>query len=493
MNERTLSDDFRFDITVPVEIGDAVEGKFLDYPFRFLVEETTLKDLVQSVKGMYNQDEMLYTWFQMPYGEDNDDNTNDKYPKASAALNEIAGDLGLTPNVQIDDFTPSNLTKGAFVTYADVLNNLFSWTSRVPQRQINVFIRGGTLHCIQRGKEEKTFDISNIAHSRPSVNKKFNRVLCHNPNNDSDSDIDDDPAPFSGSVSYSKEGVAPFNARIFVRLTYINGLLMSEQMSMQTGMFESDGDNLIRSQSTHTSYGYTTFYQNSGDPEYYLISKESRTYQTEQNLTQKSIEHTDTSENTSYSYEITAKGDELYLFHEHTGTTTETYSNESTEHEVEKTTKDVYHFPLGNGFYAQTAYINGIVQGANISQGTPGNRVSQFTVEQIRKNFYSADIKSSDPDFTDQLQAIVDDSFPVRENDFIVQLNEDLRWLHRKTVETVTVDLISKVVNGIPELQHIVDFTETVTLDNATYFLVSNNISFTPRKLIQKLQLIRWY
>ena len=66
-------------------------------------------------------------------------------------------------------------------------------------------------------------------------------------------------------------------------------------------------------------------------------------------------------------------------------------------------------------------------------------------------------------------------------------------WLNRKVQETVSVDLVAKVDNGVPSIQHIVDFTERVKLDGAEYFLVSNRTSFTPRKLIQKLQLIRWY
>ena len=90
------------------------------------------------------------------------------------------------------------------------------------------------------------------------------------------------------------------------------------------------------------------------------------------------------------------------------------------------------------------------------------------------------------------LSPIADISFPVREFPLIVELTNDLRWLNRKTEETVTVDLISKVVDGVPEINHIVDFTELIKLDGGEYHLVSNKISFTPRKLIQKLQLIRW-
>ena len=92
-----------------------------------------------------------------------------------------------------------------------------------------------------------------------------------------------------------------------------------------------------------------------------------------------------------------------------------------------------------------------------------------------------------------ELSAIKDSSFPVRESNLKTTLQSALRWLHRRTEETVTVDLISRIDNGVPEITHIVDFTDRVKLDGAEYYLVSNQISFTPRKLIQKLNLIRWY
>ena len=66
-------------------------------------------------------------------------------------------------------------------------------------------------------------------------------------------------------------------------------------------------------------------------------------------------------------------------------------------------------------------------------------------------------------------------------------------WLNRKVQETIRVDLISRIENGIPDIKHIVDFTERVALNGKEYYLVSNQIQFSPRKLIQKLTLVRWY
>ena len=134
-----------------------------------------------------------------------------------------------------------------------------------------------------------------------------------------------------------------------------------------------------------------------------------------------------------------------------------------------------------------------------MSQGKPGNRISPYTVNAFQNKNTQIITKptTSDDDATDplekELSTIEDSSFPVRGDSMKKTLNAALRWLHRRIEETVTVDLTSRIVDGVPEINHIVDFTERVKLDGAEYFLVSNKISFTPRKLIQKLTLIRWY
>lgn len=505
LNEKTLSDEFTFDITQPMEINETVQGYLLDYPFHFIVEEITQTDLIRSVKGRYNVDEQLYTWFQMPYGDDGDDETGDNYPTATEAIQEIAGDLGLSADIHIDDFTPTNLQKGDMVTYSDVLNSVFSWTSRLPQRQINIFIRNGVLHCIQRGKETSVFDITNLSHSRPTINKKFNRVLCNNPNksdNDDEEDNDDNTQPFSGVISYTTTNCK-------MRYEYKNGFLVSEYINFQPTYGARNNSSHI----TYKTYDYISFSsikENDSTAEaghyddviYYMASKTEQTITMEKTIVGDNItteNRSETFSKTTYFYR-SFKSDEIYLFLEEEESSRKEYSSSGnawnkhvTNDESEPSIRETYHVPLGNGWYAQTVYLDGVLQGGNISQGAPGNKVSPYTVNQIQNIFNFKGVVEEDNGINDQLQAIVDYSFPVREQSIKKQLNADLRWLHQKIVETVTVDLVSKVASGVPEINHIVDFTERIKLDGAEYFLVSNKISFTPRKLIQKLQLIRWY
>lgn len=503
LRERTLSDEFRFDITQPVEINDAVQGDFLDYPFDFLVEETNQTDLTQSVKGRYSIDDQLYTWIHFEVAED------DTYT-AAAFMQLAAQYLGLTADIRIDDFTPSNLDGDNTITYADLLNTLFSWTSRLPQRQINVFIRGRTLHVIQRGKEDSVFDITDLPHSRPTVNKKFNRVLCHNPNNDDtddDDDDDDDNIKFSGTIAYRKDGIAPYQERIYLAMTYNHGLLTLERLTTQTGLFANeDGEIVMMSNISKTSYGYMSkINSKTSETEHYMSSKQQETTTRTQHFDEGedylAIDVTKQSTTTNYYYnddfdENTNEGI-TYLYHENEVTNTEEYREGKDDKITSNTIRDTYHIPVGNGWYAQIVYQNGILQGANLSQGKPGSEVSPYTVKGFQQTFLGTKITNDEGDDNDdisnELSAIVDDSFPVRESEIKDTLNEALRWLHRKIQETVTVDLTAEVVGGVPAINHIVDFTDRVRLDGAEYFLVSNSISFTPRKLIQKLQLIRWY
>ena len=519
LSERTLSDNFTFQTAKAININDAVQGSLLNYHFNFLVEEITQTELIREVKGRYNQDDLLYTWFlletptytfsngqtlEVPGGhiEKSRDSDGNKtiigvYPKAIEIISKVAAYFGLAADVHIDDFTPSNLQGEEKITYFDLLNSVFSWTSRVPQRQINLFIRGNTLHCIQRGKESSIFDISDLQHSRPTVNKKFNRVLCHNPNNNNNNknDDDDNGYKFNGSISYRKDGIAPFQSSVYLLYTYGNGLLVSEIVTTKTEMFaNSEGEIVTLYNHSTTTYSYTSYGKES-----YISSKVQNTTVEEQNMNTLETNTTEQKIKTTYGYstDFNAQSQEMevYLFHECEQTTKTEYQSGSKEREITKEIRDTYHAPVGNGWYAQTVYLNGILQGANLSQGKPGNSVSPYTVKQMQNTFrhYVIIQNPTANNENDELSNIIDDSFPISDTDIKTELNNALRWLHRKVQETVTVDLISPVNNGIPTINHIVDFTERIKLDGNEYFLVSNNISFTPRKLIQKLQLIRWY
>lgn len=529
LQEKTLSDTFQLETVRPMEINDEVKGALLDYPISFLVEETNQRDLVQSVKGMYDQDKLLYTRIQLAVetiilktnGHISIVDAAVDYP-AQSYLETIAHYLGLTTDIKFEPYVTYNITVDQNTTYANLLSALFGWTSRVPQRQINVFIRGDTLHCIQRGYEESVFDISDLPHSRPTISKKLLRTMWNRGTFEEDDDKKDKDTgeyseidisePFSGTVEYW----AYYGATMIThKLIYKAGYLVTEYTRSESSEYTSQSQTIYTYETMDSKYSkstidYKTYFASAGV--YYLAEKSSYNLRMQYGditgewgrLNDKVEGHgkssgsSGTSQNTKYSYRKTDSGD-VYLYLELEKSTSASGTSDS-----KTSTRETYHSPLGNGWYAQNVYVDGEPQGSNISQGAPGNAVTPYTVNEVQKTFTDAKItpeKKDDEDDVEEaykklrksISPIADVSFPVRDITLLFELTKALEWLDRKTQEEITVDITDKVIAGVPEHLHIIDFTERILLDGAEYFLVSNNIQFTPKKLIQKLRLIRWY
>lgn len=544
LNQNSISDSFQIDAVNNIDINDAIQGKLLDYEFNLLVEETDQQDFVQTIQGKYDVDKLLYSQIfnsgvvtyeknnisteileilQGHIVKDDDDSFIYALPTATDYINNFAKYLGLTPNIQIDDFTPYGLGENSNITYRDLLSSIFSWTSRLPQRQINVFIRGGTLHCIQRGKENSVFDITELPHSRPAVNKKLIRTLWNrgtynssNGGSDANESFTSDPLenyteeeiakPFNGTISFSDNGSS-------VTFNYKKGLLTSETSTLRNNSVDS---------TSRTTYTYKEVFAEGttllaiflhkliGD--FYLETKNATvtTYQYDDD----GAKMISSNVTTEYIYTNTAS-ENIYLSEEkETTTRTEYELNDSGTwvfSDSSVSLRQTIHTPIGNGWYAQSVYVDGEPQGSNISQGKPGNTVSPYTINEVQKTFTGDTIiydinptsdgddsgsgggSGNEDDWRQRLAPIADISFPVYGEDLLLELTAALEWLNRKVQETISVDLISPIADGIPAISHIVDFTERVALDGKEYYLVSNKISFTPRRLIQKLTLIRWY
>ena len=481
LNERTLSDNFSFETAQPFEIGDAVKGTLLDYPFSFLVEKTSQQGLIQTVNGMYDKDKQLYTHV---WEEGESSAIDSTAVKASEYIQHIASYFGLTPNVKIQDFTPTNATKNTNITYSDLISTLFSWTSQLPQRQINVFIRGDRLYIIQRGMEDSAVDISGWRHSVPVIDKELVRTMWKNANDDGSGNSEDEnpTMPFSGTIFYN-------DLYSSNEITYVDGLMRSEKYSTQNNKVASV---------VETRYEYDRLtYSSKDEPAYYLASKTSKSTTIEDEDIEvisagypegKNLVKTIVESSATYIYKYSNDG--VYLFKEYETEQKSTYwlRNLSWElDETEATDRQVTHVPAGNGWYATSIYVNGVHQGSSLSQGKPSNEVSLYTVE--KSHFRVIHVETTKPPSS----PIDTTSFPIEETEILAELVESLKWLNRKTKETVSVDIIDKISNGVPTINHIVDFTERVILDGKEYFLVSNQVQFTPRKLIQRLQLVRWY
>ena len=438
LGELTLSDTVQLETVHPLSIGDRVQGRVLDYAFRFLVEETSQRGIVQSVKGMYSRDSLLYTAIHI-YVE---------RAKVSRYVAEIAGALGLKLHRLTDDFTPSQNFEGSGMTYHDFIAALFGWTAKLPQRQVNVFIRGDTLHIIQRGMEESVIDITHWPHAQPTIERKLVRSVWHSANNNHESGAHNEeetsPIPFTGTISFKE-----------ISRTYSNGFLVRETNENGYSTYSYDGEYLAEKR-THNVDGST-----------------SRT-----------------------DYEYASTGRDVYLFKEWERTTEPVNDGKKhTEYDWEDWSNEkgmeriTYHAPLGYGWYATTVYVDGALEGSSLSQGKPGGKASQFTVEQSNLSLGAQYANDDELPYS----SLIDTEFPVVGAEYLRMLTSEIEWLNRRTQETITVEIRAWIRSGIPDIGHIVDFTERIRFDGHEYFLQSNTVELTPRLLRQTIKMVRWF
>ena len=444
LNERTLADTFQMVTASPLDIEAAVQGKLLDFDCDFQVEETSQQGILQTVKGMYPLDRLLYMPINIEVVEAN----------CSYYARKIADALGLSLNLRIEDFTPSQDYSLSGMTYQDFISSLFSWTSRLPQRQINVFIRGRMLHIIQRGHEDQVTDITAWPHTMPTINRELIRSVWDSATTESwdraRSDKDYEPQPFTGTIGI--EGITRH---------YLNGLLTEEETNGSITEYSYD-DQYLTEKRTHNPDGSTV--------------------------------------QTTYTYAKTAN--DIYLFKETEKTTDATQKEGETSHDRNDwtdwlnenfSTRITYHAPIGYGWYSTTVYEDGEFQGSSISQGKPGGKSSQFTINEWNRSLGSDYDFDDDEDDKFKGQALFDTEFPVTGDDFLRELTHEIEWLNRKRQEEVSLDIVSPVIKGHATIRHILDFTERIRLDDKEYFLVSNQVKITTRSLRQSIRLVRWY
>ncbi|WP_051650264.1 hypothetical protein [Selenomonas sp. AB3002] len=445
LNERTLADTFQMETISPLDIESAVQGRLLDFDCDFQVEETSQQGRSQTVKGMYPLDRLLYMPINIEVTE----------ADCSYYASRIAGALGLNLDLRIENFTPSQNYSLSGMTYQDFISSLFSWTSKLPQRQINVFIRGRTLHIIQRGHEGTVTDISDWPHTMPTINRKLIRSIWDSATTEgwdrARSDEDYKPMPFTGTIGI--EGITRH---------YLSGLLTEEETNGSFTEYTYDNDLYLTEKRTHNPDGSTV--------------------------------------QTIYTYAKTSN--DIYLFKETEKTTDATQKEGEAPHDRNDwkdwlnqnfTTRITYHAPIGYGWYSTTVYEDGEFQGSNISQGKPGGKSSQFTINACNRSLGSDYGFDDDDDNKFKGQALFDTEFPVTGDDFLRKLTHEIEWLNRKRQEEVSLDIVSPVVKGHATIRHILDFTERIRLDGNEYFLVSNQVKITPRSLRQSIRLVRWY
>lgn len=434
--EKTLSDTFRLMSATPYNLQDVIKGAFFDFAYKFRVESTSQRDLMQTVTGTYDIDELLYNpiKYHVPPEE-----KHAYYPKRTNAHDGRQVLYGITAGqvaelcceginktavCAFDDFFPSSAQDDVITNYQSVLSGVFGWTSQVPRRQINVFMRGNAVYFLQRGYESGVIDLDDYTHSRPT----FDRSL--------------------------------------VRTMWARRADFYDQMSGSTGIW---GDWYIESISdpdiNHGGHGTTP-------PDVTLDSD---------GLVERTVERVETDDGErviTTDYEYTSTGRSKFLTRE-IQTTTE---NGET---VEQRTID--HYPLENG----QRYSVGRDGNGNTSSGLGTYPFSDSM------NKYSGEVWQLTRGgrwVTNNGDTIADsNSFPVNDRATIEAIYAELKWMNRRTMERVTVDIIGTEINGVSSVGRVFDFFYRYELGGNEYYLVSNTVSYTARQFVQTLNLVRWY
>lgn len=203
INEQQLTDKITLSYAADIDILDGVNLTLLDYNMRGRVEEISTRGIQSTAQLMTNIDEILYQQmaYTIPESEweftdefleyarahgaaipsdpdyEGSDLKAEPFAAASTHIEKIAESLGLNVSLRFSDFISTMSTDVKSGTnYAGLIEELFGWTSRLPQRLINVYLRGNTLHVVQRGYEGNTVTLDGQKLTVHTVNKKLMRT-----------------------------------------------------------------------------------------------------------------------------------------------------------------------------------------------------------------------------------------------------------------------------------------------------------------------------
>lgn len=428
LNELSLSDTFRLETTQPVDILNVIKGTIIDYQYQYVIDALDFKDLTRTADGMYDCDAMLYN--PITYDKPKFPGMELKQRTLLEHASKIADALGKNLNYKADNWVHTSTWSGDGNTYSSIISTLFGWSSAVPQRQINVFIRAkdNSFNVLQRGMESNTVDVTDLNHTRPEYHREIERTLW------ATTDADQTTSGRRLNITSGPSNVLP-------QLSYVNGLLQSESV----------GD-------SHISYSYTQ--TNDG---YKLASK---------------ITNNMDGSGSKTSYDYMDVGGSTMLRCE---------SDDQWDKYGKKiNSRKTYHSYLGNGATSTIAYENGLGVGGSVTLGgTPTVVPSAYSQKVSSGSFSCGEGSKTSWDTWDNDKVSDNDMFPTNDPNALAILYEAIKWLNRKVKETITMNIY--------DFNHVIDFTDRVRFKGNDYFLVSNTITQTTRELKQRITAVRWY
>lgn len=517
--ENTLSDKVQAEAVADMKPNDAMRGNLLDYSFDMQVESASYKGydasvggdkFLQRVTSMYRMDELLNyprflhfvtsgtTWqyiegvpTAVSVKVDLKDEMGNTYSSrglrfsGQATAMSIAKALGLIPSIYFSNFIPDNAyTHGQQITYKGLLSQVFGWATSLPWRQINVFIRGNVLFFVQRGKEPCEVNIDGLNTSIPQITRSIyrtewditktattTRVLNPKDFEDAGSDEPGSDDDKNGEEYQSSVPVPVYFDGILTcgntTLVYTNGLCTAKTVLDPSDM------------KTITYRGTMSY-----DSQRRVTNKQEYSNDEMVITTISYGEGTDNNSNTTTEtkYECELDG------------STNTYKMGDVITQIVTVSID-----LGNGFVGTSTYVDGEYQGSSIS-GSGIVSKGDYTTNEANKRASKGSKGYTMPDGTTKKPGVsskkndIPDSLTTSNlpKALLKLYAEEIKSYNRSIQETVSLNVISKVVNGVISDTHIIDFTDKILFHGNTYYLQSNTVALNTSSFTQALTFTRW-
>jgi hypothetical protein len=489
LQSKTLSDTLTAVSTEKIVPGTTVSRTILGQDFNFTVDSCRYKKGgTYDVTGSYDISSRLNT----------DLSASDVPSTASASelASTLIGLMDLAVSVSIDDWMPTGIkvkdsSTNKWVcneTYSSALAKIFGWTDILPTLLVNVYQRGNTIYCRQRGKETGTVILDESLVNYESLNYEWSKMLLLfdsdktyyltgdvvDARSDSSTDATDPTTYLSGQFT-DNSGQQTLN--------YSYGLLKTEAFTST--------DNTITSS---TTYDYSKIYP----PANLLTKTMTRTEQpsvtlptdwTTVTLPYKVV--TKIVNTSALTNTMADNGSDLLISREEINTVTTGYNVTDTNGtqvaftDTETHVSETRYSDMGQGQWSVTTYKDSKLTGSQVVTGNPGAKASPYsiktnsTMRSRRGSHVTAPRVELPGKFGGSMQINVSDK------DTLTRIADAISNLNGKTQERVTLDYYGS---------ELVDFRKTVTFDGNVYYLESNNISVTTdRGIKQSLNIVRWY
>jgi len=508
LSENTLSDNLQINLVGEVFPLDTIVGNIYDYKYKMLVEKTSQSDSVQSIHAMYYIDNLLRTPRKITtvYNEKISKKTesgsiikdNALKWSAEAVAFSIAENLGLVANVLFSNFLPDNGYNDVSMKYQSLLANVFGWSNSLPWRAINIFIRDNELYFLQRGYEQNIVNIDELKTTRPHVERAVYRseydisdLDTTNSQDKSNNSKNGNSESSSVEIHYpdgSKATDEPYNYEP-LQPQYFNGVVQCGN----TSLLYNEGLCVSKTVFAKTNDG-TVEYNASMDYD----SKRRLIYKVEQSNNVKTVTSIAWDNGSNVGANTTTET--RYVVDEESGT-----SADSIITQIVTVSED-----LGNGFVGVSTYVDGVYQGSSIS-GSGTSTPSQYTTNERNKNGNGDNQKYEYPrnkninlpksykvlenegNGTGISQAVMNSDIPKNDKSLLDKYQNEIREYDGKIQETISLSVVSPVINGQAEYKHIIDFTDKILYKGELYYLQTNNVSLNPTEFIQNLTFTRWY